>query len=100
MLFHEVSTLVPGTKYKIEFWGMDVYTGTYLRDKQMKRYFEKVTCLYSETLNTNLVQHLSIPSGYRYYIPIFQHDLIQYAMERRAVNIILQRIIGDTNFTW
>jgi len=100
MLFYEVSTLVPGTKYKIEFYGMDVYTGTYLRDKQIKRYFEKVTCLYSETLNTNLVQHLTIPSGYCYYIPIFQRDRIQCAMERRAVNIILQRIIGDATFTW
>jgi hypothetical protein len=99
MLFHE-TTLVPGTKYKIEFYGMDVYTGTYLHDIERKRYFEKVTCLYSETLNPNLIQHLTIPSGYRYYIPIFQRDRIQSDMERRAVNLILQRIIGDTSFTW
>ena len=100
MLFHEVSTLLPGTKYKIEFWGMDVYTGTYLRDIERKRYFEKVTCLYSVTTNTNLVQHLSTPSGYHYYIPIFQRDRIQSSMERRAVNLILQRVIGDSTFTW
>jgi len=95
MLFHEV----PGTKYKIKFWGMDVYTGTYLRDIEQKRYFEKVTCLYSETINTTLVQHLTIPSGYRYYIPIFQRNRIQSAMERRAVNLIIQTLIGDT-FSW
>jgi hypothetical protein len=35
-----------------------------------------------------------------FYEPIFQAERIQTAMEQRAVNKILQKIIGDQSFTW
>ncbi len=35
-----------------------------------------------------------------FYEPVFQKERIQSAMEYRAVNKLLQKIIGDTMFTW
>ena len=34
------------------------------------------------------------------YRPIFQKEKRQQSMERRAVNLILRKIIGDTYFEW
>ena len=35
-----------------------------------------------------------------FYEPIFEKEQIQSAMEQRAVNKLLQKIIGDSTFTW
>jgi hypothetical protein len=35
-----------------------------------------------------------------FYEPIFQKEQIQSAMELRGVNKLLQRIIGDSSFSW
>jgi hypothetical protein len=35
-----------------------------------------------------------------FYEPVFQKENIQSTMEKRAVNKLLQKIIGDSNFTW
>jgi hypothetical protein len=35
-----------------------------------------------------------------FYEPIFQKERIQSIMEHRALNLIIQSIIGDPTFTW
>jgi len=35
-----------------------------------------------------------------FYEPIFQKERIQTAMEQRAINKLLQQIIGDASFSW
>ena len=35
-----------------------------------------------------------------FYEPVFQKERIQTDMEHRAVNKLLQQIIGDTRFSW
>jgi hypothetical protein len=91
MEFKRVTTLVPGTKYKIctDFL---TYRGWYMHSvgKGMhcfqningRRNFQDF--FYNET----------------FYEPIFQGERIQTAMEQRALNKILQKIIGDQSFTW
>jgi hypothetical protein len=35
-----------------------------------------------------------------FYEPIFKKERIQTAMEHRAINKLLQQIIGDASFSW
>lgn len=35
-----------------------------------------------------------------FYEPVFQKERIQTKMETRAVNKLLQKIIGDPSFSW
>ena len=35
-----------------------------------------------------------------FYEPVFQKERIQSDMEHRAVNKLLQQIIGDASFSW
>ena len=91
MEFKKVETLVPGTKYKIcsDFL---TYRGTYTHSVCRGMHsFVKINgrihfqdYFYNET----------------FYEPIFKKERIQSDMEHRAVNKLLQKIIGDASFSW
>ncbi len=91
MEFKQVTELVPGTKYKICSVFL-TYRGTYTHSVCRGMHsFVKINgrsnfqdYFYNET----------------FYEPVFQKERIQSAMEYRAVNKLLQKIIGDTMFTW
>ena len=91
MEFKKVETLVPGTKYKI-CSNFLTYRGTYTHSVCRGMHsFVKINgrmnfqdYFYNET----------------FYEPIFQKERIQSAMEHRAVNTLLQKIIGDSSFSW
>lgn len=102
--------LVIGTKYKIsvlpdaicnlaEFY---VYSGVF---KKSTTYPEKAyTSLEFEHLYNYLKEQKCrtktclVSDLYRYYV--FISDQPQWKMERRAVNLIVRRLIGDDNFEW
>jgi hypothetical protein len=82
----QYDSLVPGTKYKIDnFIGIYIKTdGIFLKfymlqrqDIQRFRFF-KITCNFYQFIPQNP----------------------QWQMERRSVNMIIQRIIGDECFIW
>ena len=97
--------LVPGTKYKITVFPYDVefdrYSGifkesllfpnyTYLKFEQPYDLIEKEWCSFSTVF---LCQ-------YNYYYYVFVSEQPQWNMERRSVNMVLRRLIGDDNFEW
>ena len=91
MEFKKVTELVPGTKYKI-CSNFLTYRGTYTHSVRRgmhsfkningRRNFQDY--FYNET----------------FYEPIFKKERIQIEMENRAVNKLLQQIIGDQSFSW
>jgi len=102
-MFHRISSdeLVPGTKYKIgEFTGI----------------FRKKTWLHIDLTHSTIddlyvefdnVKRGKIQNWRRFFSPMCafyefvpQKKRIQSDMERRAVNKILQRLIGDDCFVW
>lgn len=91
MDFKTVRDLVPGTKYKI-CSGFLTYRGTYTHSicRGMHN-FVKING------RNNFQAHFY---NEIFYEPVFQRDKIQSDMERRAVNKLLQKITGDSNFTW
>jgi len=95
MKFQRVYELNHGEKYKI-IHHLHEYTATF------KTCFLCNPVLYEFTSNEKVYYHYVFTgyNPYKYYVPIFQRDRIQNAMERRAVNLILQRITGDPTFTW
>ena len=92
MKFREVTELIPGTKYRIAS-NHCVYEGIYVSTNYLHRF--KNVPGYESIEFVNFIPHF-----HTYYEPIFQRDLIQSAMEHRAVNKLLQQIIGDPIFTW
>ena len=82
--------LVVGNKYKI-----DNYTG-YFKEKStwdsLFYVFEKV----KKDKQTIPVLHFS----HNFKIHTFVSQNPQWQMERRAVNIIVRRLIGDQSFYW
>lgn len=92
MKFREVTELISGTKYLI-MSNHCTYEGIYVSTNYLHQFkhvptFEKL----------EYVQF--IPHFHTYYLPIFQRERIQSAMEQRAVNKILRQIIGDPTFSW
>jgi nicotinamide mononucleotide adenylyltransferase len=94
MQFQEVTVLVKDTKYKIVSVSNNTYQGTFVSANYLHRF--KNVYGY-DNLNGNLN---FIPHYHKYYVPIFQKERIQSDMERRAVNLILQIIVGDPSFKW
>ena len=92
MQFREVTELIPGTKYRIAS-NHCVYEGIYVSTNYLHRF--KNVPGYESLEFVNFIPHF-----HTYYEPIFQRDLIQSAMEHRAVNKLLQQIIGDPIFNW
>jgi len=97
MRFKEISVdeLVPEEKYRIHYH-KTVRVGRYA---QLTPY----DYLYFKGKNPIFIP-LSLYDPIHYYClffqPIFQKDKIQQAMEQRALNLILQRTLGDPFFIW
>ena len=101
----EPEELVVGTKYKLSVFpykvDIDRYSGIFKESKRGLAYTtlefdfpydltEKKKCIVSNAL---IISHY-----YRYYA--FISDQPQWKMERRAVNLIVRRLIGDDCFKW
>ena len=91
MEFKKVDTIVPGKKYKICMKYL-TYHGTYTHSicRGMHN-FVKING------RSNFQAHFYDET---FCEPIFQKERIQTAMEHRAVNKLLQKIIGDSTFSW
>ena len=94
MQFEKVTELVPGTKYKVKYCDVVTYEGTYIKRDGNYRIFKNVT----GTGFTVKLFKQDVSGHHDFYVPIFQRDRIQSAMERRALNLILQNITGDSTF--
>jgi hypothetical protein len=97
MYFQKVTNLIPGTKYKIKYCDVITYEGIYIKRDGNYRIFKNVTIGY--TVVVKLFKQ-DVSGHYVFYLPIFQRDRIQCAMEQRALQLILKSIVGDDTFTW
>jgi len=89
--------LIPETRYKIKYCGLLTYEGTYVGTDEKYRIFKNVTNMGYTVVK---VFHQHIAGRHDYYVPIFQRDQIQCAMEQRALQLILQSITCDPTFSW
>ena len=94
MEFEEIPLLSvkPNQKYKIQ-WKEHEYIATFYQFYNNGIDFIKV---YRKGLQLPYIRFYEC----KIYKPLFQQKKRQKAMERRAVNMILQRIIGDPYFVW
>ena len=97
MNFEKVTKLVPDTRYKIKYCGLLTYEGTYVGKDEKYRIFKNVTHLGYTTVK---VFHQHISGHHEFYVPVFQRDRIQVAMEQRALQLILKSITCDPTFSW
>ena len=93
MHFREVTELEPGTKYKIIYINVLRYTGTYQYTENGIHTFSNVNGYGLR--NQNFAEEIN-----KFYVPIFQKEHIQSAMEERALTLILRNITGDHQFIW
>ena len=113
LVFEEVNfiNLVKGIKYLIIFnfnakcqsmidiGIFDKYIYTDLVIPEKNAYFTNITCMddKSNTFKLNNKSYYNYKT--RHFLRmISQKEIIQKAMEQRALNIILQNIIGDNTF--
>ena len=100
--------LVEGNKYYIIFHELFTmrYTGIFRNfngNKVINAKFTNVSVLFPGYLLENKKETTffwSNNSNRHYYKAILRKDIIQNRMEKRALHIILRRIIGDEHFTW
>jgi hypothetical protein len=91
MEFKKVTELVPGTKYQINLTFLN-YRGIYTHSVRKGMHnFVKING------RNNFQAHFYNET---FYEPVFQKERIQTNMEHRAVNKLLQKIIGDPSFSW
>ncbi len=95
----EVRDLTVDQKYKIkdkclEYMGQFKGTARFYRDEQLCLCFDK---LYNITIRKNSDRTLFDDTA-KFYVFISENP--QEKMERRAVNIIVRRLIGDECFKW
>lgn len=105
VFFHN---LVEGNKYYIIF--NDLISMRYIGmfkgfkgNKVINAQFINVSILFPGHLLENKKEtnfFWSNNSNRHYYKPILRKHIIQTRMEKRALDIILRRIIGDDHFTW
>jgi len=104
MKFQKVTTLSPGTRYKIILFKMHEYYGTFIRTKYINEtcHIKCFKNIYGYCgVNMPFKEEFNGSTGmFDYYAPIFQRDKIQSDMEHRAVNILLRIITGDPTFSW
>ena len=95
MEFQEVTELVLGKKYKVIHYFHE-YTATY------KRSFHYNPVILTFSAKGEDYHQYIFPGdkAYKYYVPVFKKEYIQLNMEQRALQRILQKIIGDPTFTW
>lgn len=106
MEFREVTDLVPGTritrlvrgtKYRIVYCN-NVYN---LKFTGFYSHICEDNCFYVFRSLTHGSEFIRFRDEcYHFYLPNFQKERIQSNMEHRAVNLIIQRIIGDPFFCW
>ena len=89
----EPEYLVSGEKYLIGPHGYEWYFVKEMYYKQRYCVFESVK--YS---NPNNQFQISYHTPFYQFVP--QKERIQSEMERRAVNLIIRRLIGDDCFVW
>jgi hypothetical protein len=96
MQFQEVTELVPGTKYRIVYETYLQFRGFYSHtEEEYPIHMFKVVHGYGFSNEKKFAHGFN-----KFYIPIFQKDRIQSAMEHRALQLILKTITGDSTFTW
>lgn len=92
--------LVPGTKYRIvkNYSGRRVngiFQRTCIEHNKIYLTFDK---LYDETLKVEITINWYFHPCDKFYTFVSQNP--QWKMERRSVNLIVRRLIGDDCFTW
>uniref|UniRef100_A0A6C0ET17 Uncharacterized protein n=1 Tax=viral metagenome TaxID=1070528 RepID=A0A6C0ET17_9ZZZZ len=90
-----------GDKYIIKRKGTIHFIGKFINYTNNIANFDKAYSIHG-TIKIN-VQDLCIyyeRNSYKYYRVILQKNKIQEEMELRVVNLLLQRIIGDTSFKY
>jgi hypothetical protein len=97
-MFELVSSdkLVPGTKYMI-YKNYYHYIGVF----QHKTIYDTVTFdkLYNVTAGiVSYCNTFSLCPSYKFYTFVSQNP--QWQMERRSVNLIVRRLLGDDCFSW
>jgi hypothetical protein len=96
--------LVKGTKYSILKTIGIHYTGTYIGYTQNITnrvvIFNNAKIIYRNNNSSLLKQIMFDDESREYYCVDFQTEQRQNAMELRAVNKILQQIIGDNTFKY
>jgi len=98
MQFQKVTELIIGTKYKVVYKRL-TYAATYVSNDGDTKIFENINGFYGDIMPRKCM-YQTISENHEYFVPIFQQKRIQSNMEQRAVNIILQNITGDVNFSW
>jgi hypothetical protein len=97
--------LVVGTKYKIAVFPYDVEFDRYSGIFKESMIFPNYTYLKFERPYDLILKEMCVVSSvflckYNYYYYVFVSDQPQWKMERRAVNLIVRRLIGDECFEW
>ena len=94
----DLHELQVGVKYKIKHSPMsyDYYTGIFKKHDDILQVFQHV--VYHSSIVTYKVYELECVRGF-YYKMVSQKEKIQQAMEKRALHILLRRIV-DESFVW
>lgn len=94
-MFHSIEPeyLIPGKKYLVGPNQWELYFVKEMYYKQRYCVFESV-----KHSNPNNQYQISIQEDFYDFVP--QKARIQSVMERRAVNLIIRRLIGDDCFVW
>jgi hypothetical protein len=111
-----LSDLTKGVKYMIEENSVHVneliFIGNFngYQQHNEEKYLSWTNILYfskmvgDELITPNQVEEMRMsvlsPFGRKYYKLVSSKEKIQSAMETRAVNLILQQLIGDSTFTY
>ena len=103
----EESMLVHGTKYKIvddfihiAFFRKSKFGDCFTSKKNKFGFMDTILYLTDPRIYTYLSQPIVVLTDPTFYEFVPQKERIQSDMERRAVNLILRRLIGDDCFEW
>jgi hypothetical protein len=89
----EPEDLVPGEKYLIGPHGDEWY---YVREM----YYKQRYCVFESVKHSKPNNQFQISPHTDFYEFVPQKERIQSEMERRAVNLIVRRLLGDDCFEW
>lgn len=89
----ECYDLVPGEKYLV---GPNQWEWYFVREMYYKQRYCVFECVKNAKPNNQY--QISIQEDFYRFVP--QKARIQSEMERRAVNLILRRLLGDYCFEW
>ena len=89
----ELYDLVPGEKYLV---GPNQWEWYYVKEM----YYKQRYCVFESVKNGHRNSQYQISINEDFYQFVSQKGRIQSDMERRAVNMILRRLLGDDFFEW